>query len=1133
MDTNTPTRSRDRLSEAKRLLLEKRIRGEARPTVPKNAIRHVGGGPVFPMSYGQERLWFLDQMEPGNPFYNIPMACLISARVDVPTLERVFTEIITRHQALRTVYRLVDGEPRQIVQPPHPVRVDVHDMRGPGGEPATDEAIRARIAELGARPFDLANGPLLRVDLIRVSEADSGLLVNVHHIATDGWSMPIVTREMEQLYESIAHGLPSPLQPLEIQYADYSLWQRDFLTGETLRRQVDYWRGHLQGAPVLQLPTNRPRPPVLSYRGTMYRFVWPAAVTRRLHAYTVAAGASMNMVIMAGFYLTLHRYSGQDDLVVGTLLGNRNRAELESMVGFLVNSAPIRARLHEGMTFRELVAQVRTAVLNADANQDLPFDKMVDAVGEERDPSRSPLFQVMYFHHTFVNNDVHHLKDSAFQSELNLRSLFQETGVTLVETNTTKFDLSMATLEYEGALVNSCEYSTDMWDEATVARMMEHCRVLLERAVAAPDAPLSSLSMITDDERARLLAWGTDEHNAGADGTLVERFEAHAAHTPDAPALELHDGRWTYAELDARANRFARRMIALGVRPGDAVGVAAGPSATMIAALVGVLKAGAAVAPLDPEHPADRLAGMIEDARIRLLVTERGQPAGVLRGGVAALDLVHDADAVAAEDGGPLPSRARPESVAYLAFTSGSTGQPKASMTQHRALVRTLVDARWVQAGPGDRVAQASGLSFDGAVVEVWLALANGGTVVGIERDVLLDSAAYARALRERGITMAFLTTPLFNRHAREIPEALAGLRHVAFGGEAADPEAVRALLAGGGPGRLLNMYGPAENVILSTAYEVHALAPDAHTVPIGVPVDDTRCYVLDSAGLLCGTGVPGEMFIGGGRVSAGYVGRPRLTAERYVPDPFSPLPGARMYRTGDRVRWTEAGELEFLDRMDAQVKVRGFRVEPGEVEAALRAHPAVRECVVAVREDGPGERRLAAYLVAHDGAGADEAELRGFLKQRLPDYMVPSAFVELDAIPLTPNDKVDFRALPAPGAAAAAARYEAPRTPVEEALAALWAAVLRTERVGIHDNFFALGGDSILSIQIIARAAEQGIRILPRQMFTHQTIAELAAVATAVDEAAAQPAPAEEDSPFGLAGLDDDALDDLLSRMG
>lgn len=506
MDAPTTTRSRERLSEAKRLLLEKRIRGEAKPAAPRHAIVPRGGGPVFPMSYAQERLWFLDQLEPGSPFYNIPMAALISATVDVPTLERAFTEIITRHHALRTVYRMVDGEPRQVVLPPYPARFDLHDMRGPRGEPASDDAIRARIAELGARPFDLAGGPVVRLDLIRVSEVDSVLLVNVHHIATDGWSMPIVTREMEQLYEAYAHGRPYPLQPVEIQYADFSLWQREYLTGETLRRQVEYWRGHLQGAPVLELPTDRPRPRVLSYRGSIHRFVWPAALTGQLHAFGVQAGASMNMVIMAGFYLMLHRYSGQDDVVVGSLLGNRHRRELEQLVGFLVNSAPLRARVHGDMTFRQLVAQVREVVLNADAHQDLPFDRIVDELQAERDPSRSPLFQVMYFHHDFVNNDVHHLQDSEFQSELNLRALFQETGVTLVETHTSKFDLTVASAEWEGMLVNIAEYSTDLWDEATVARMMEHFRVLLERASAAPDAPLSSLPMTTDEERTRLLA---------------------------------------------------------------------------------------------------------------------------------------------------------------------------------------------------------------------------------------------------------------------------------------------------------------------------------------------------------------------------------------------------------------------------------------------------------------------------------------------------------------------------------------------------------------------------------------------------------------------------------------------------
>ena len=1106
MDTNTTTRSRDRLSEAKRLLLEKRIKGQVKPAAPKNAIRRVGGGPVYPMSFAQERLWFLDQMEPGNPFYNLPAAVLVSARIDVPTLERAFTEILRRHEALRTVFRLVDGEPRQIVQPPYPFRAEVRDLRGPNGEAVQEDELRDTIARVSARPFDLANGPLVRVHLLRVSEADYALIVNMHHIVTDGWSMPIIMREMDEFYHAISRGLPDPLPRLEVQYPDYSVWQREYLSGETLRRQVEYWRGHMAGAPTLDLPTDRPRPPVLSYRGGMHRFVWPAALSERVRAVAVETGSSMNMVIMAGFYLMLHQYSGQDDLVVGTLLGNRNRAELESMVGFFVNTAPVRARVRDDMTFRELVAQVRTAVLDADAHQELPFDRIVDEVATERDPSRSPLFQVMYFHHTFVN-DVHHKADSEFRSELNLREVFQETGVALVNTSTTKFDLTFATVEIDGGLANMAEYSTDLWDEATMARMMEHCRVLLDRAAGDIDAPLSAHWMVTDAERERLLAWGINERHAQVQGTLVERFQAHATARPDASAVEYHDARWSYAQLDARSSQVARRLAALGVRRGDVVGLAAPPSAAMVSALVGILKAGAAVAPLDPEYPAERLAFMMEDAAIRVLVTHGGEPAAAVREGSAALDLARDADAIGAEDASPLPLLARPESIAYVTFTSGSTGRPKASLTPHRSLVRTVVDAEMMEVRPDDRMAQGTGLSFDVAILEIWGALANGAALVGFDRDLLLDPAAYRGALRERAITHVCITTQLFNRHVREAPDTFAGQRYVLFGGEAADPGALRACIAGGRPEHLVNIYGPAENVIVSTAHDVREIAADAHTVSIGRPIEDTRCYVLDARGRLCGTGVPGELCVGGGRVAEGYLGRPALTAERFVADPFSPLPGARMYRTGDRVRWTEDGRLEFLGRLDTQVKIRGFRIEPGEVEAALREHPAVRDCVVVAREEVAGDRRLAAYVVGRDGAAPDAAELRIHLKQRLPDYMVPAFLVPLEAIPLTPNGKVDRRALPAPGGGAEVKHaYEAPRNRVEQVLAELWAKVLRVERVGIHDNFFALGGDSILSIQIIARAAEQGVRVLPRQMFVHQTIAELAQVATA-----AQPVEAEQ----------------------
>jgi amino acid adenylation domain-containing protein/non-ribosomal peptide synthase protein (TIGR01720 family) len=1091
MDTDTPTRSRDRLSEAKRLLLEKRLAGQVKHAAPRNAMRRRGGGPVHPMSYAQERLWFLDQMEPGSAFYNIPMAMLVSARIDVPTLERAISEVINRHEALRTVFRLVDGEPRQIVQPPYAIKAEMDDIRGPNGEAAEEDEVRRVITREASRSFNLAEGPLVRVHLIRVSEADYALLINVHHIVTDGWSMPIVTREMEELYEAYAHDRPYPLAELPIQYPDYSAWQREFLTGDTLKQQVGYWHRHLEGAPTLELPTDRPRPPVMSYRGSIYRFVWPAALTERIRSVAVETGSSLNMVIMSGFYLMLHQYSGQDDLVVGTLLGNRNRAETEPLVGFFVNSAPIRARLREDMPFRELIRQVRTSVLDADAHQDLPFDKMLDELKLERDPARNPLFQVMYFHHTFVK-DVHHKEDSEWASALNIRALFQETGVTLVDTDSTKFDLTFATLEVEGggALANMCEYSSDLWDEATMARMMEHTRVLLERACTRIDAPLAEFSMVAPPERERLLAWGTSERAMDVQSTLLARLDAHVQAAPDVSAVEYGDARWSYGELRARADAVARRLAALGVRPGDRVGVATEASAGMVAAIAGVLAAGAAVVPLDPEYPADRLAFMVQDsgARFVLVAADRaeadfgGARTVVIGGGEA--------------DGGSFAAPAvRPDDVAYVTYTSGSTGTPKAVLTTHGALVRTFVDAEYADIRPGDRVMQAAGLSFDAAIFEVWGTLVNGATLVGMERDALLSPADFAAALRERGITVAFLTTQLFNRHVGEVPGVFAGLRYVLFGGEQVDASAVRACLRGGRPERLVHMYGPTETAVFATAYTVDDVAGDAHTVPIGGPVNATRLYVVDARGMLCGTGVPGELCVGGGRVATGYLQRPELTAERFVPDPFAGDGDARMYRTGDRVRWTEAGVLEFLGRLDGQVKVRGFRIEPGEVETALRTHPAVRDCVVIAREDG-GERRLVAYVV---GDSVDGAELRVHLKQRLPDYMVPSAFVPVDAIPLTPNGKLDRRKLPAPDAAAVVrdGSYAAPRTEAEQVLAKLWAEVLRLERVGIHDNFFALGGDSILSIQIIARAGQAGVRVTPKQMFVHQTIAELAAVAT------------------------------------
>ncbi|MDB4947764.1 MAG: hybrid non-ribosomal peptide synthase/polyketide synthase [Gemmatimonadetes bacterium] len=1117
MDTQNGTLPREGLSDAKRALLEKRLRGEGKPLAPRIAIKRVTSGSVHPMSYAQERLWFLDQMEPGSPFYNIPVASLVSAKVDIPTLQRALEEIVRRHESVRTVFRLIDGQPKQVVLPPHPMPIKVVDIRGPNGEDAGEDEIRRRTSEEGAIPFDLYHGPLFRATLLRVSEADYAQVLCMHHIVTDGWSMPIVTREMEQLYEAFVEGQPSPLGDLEIQYPDYSAWQREFLTGATLRKQVDHWKQHLSGAPVLEMPTDRPRPGVQRYNGGIYRFVYPGALVDGIRGLGRQLGASVNMVVMAGYNLMLHKYSGQDDIVVGTLVGNRNHAEVESMVGFLVNTAAIRTVFPHGVTFRELVLQARAAVLDADANQDLPFDFVVDALKVERDLSRNPVFQVMYFHHTFVKSH-HHLEHSAMGSRLNVRSLFAENTVALVDTTKSKFDQTLATVEMEGGMPGMVEYNSDLWDRDTVARMIRHLRVLLERGLANPDAPVDELLSIADDEAVQIAGWNDTARDYPREASVTRLFEDQARRTPDAPAAVFGGVTLSYAELNARANRLANHLRGLGVAPGSRVGLCAGHSTQMVVALAAILKAGAAVVPLDPEYPAERLAYMMRDTALSAVVTEQALRAGLPPTDAPVVLLDADWAKVEQAPADDLPDAAGPLDAAYVIFTSGSTGTPKGVQLHHRAVVRTAYAPGYVDVRPGDRLSQMANTAFDAAIFEVWGALLNGAACVGVPRELALSPQDFAREVKALGITHAFLTTQLFNALAREVPHAFSGLRYAMFGGEAADAVAVRRVLAEGAPGALLNLYGPTESTVFATAYRVEHVPGDASTVPIGRAIGSTRAYVLDGRGQPVGVGIPGELYLGGDGVALGYLGQPELTSQRFLPDPFAAEPDARMYRTGDRVRWLAEGALEFLGRFDDQVKVRGFRIELGEIEAALDAHPGVKQSTVAARADGPGEKRLVAYVVPAGAEAPTAAELRAHLKERLPDYMVPAFVVTLDVLPLTPNGKVDRRALPAPEVAAsvdAGGPAGEPRTETERRLTELWAEVLGVPHVGVHDNFFELGGDSILSIQIIARAGEAGLRITPKQMFMHQTIAELAPLVGTAAAVEAEQEPVEGEVPL------------------
>jgi amino acid adenylation domain-containing protein/non-ribosomal peptide synthase protein (TIGR01720 family) len=1088
------TTTEDTLAAAKRRLLEKRLRGEAKPAPRTPLIVRRGGGPAYPMSFTQERLWFLDQLEPGNPMYNIALAELVSARIDVPTLERALAEVVRRHEGLRTVFRLTDGKPVQIVVPPHPVPVPVEELRGPGGEPATEEQIRRRASDEASIPFSLDTGPLVRARLFRVSEADFVLFLNVHHIVTDGWSMPLVTREMEELYEAFRQGLPSPYPELEIHYPDYALWQREYLQGETLEKQLGYWKRHLEGAPaMLDLPTDRPRPAVQTHRGALLRFFFPTPLGERLRELARGEGASLNMAILAGFNLLLQRYSGEDDVVMGTLLGNRNRVELEPVVGFFVNTLAIRTRLGGDPTFRELLRQTRTTVLEADAHQEVPFDMVVDALKTERDLSRHPLFQVMYFHHTFVNN-VHHREEDAFKTELNLRSLFAETGVAIIDMGTTKFDLMLATIEHGGAFPSTVEYSTDLFDESTILRMMDHLVALLESAADDPDRPISRLSILPAGERESALAHAADPRRYPAE-TVAAVFERQAAATPDIVAVEHGGESVTYRALNERANRIAHRLRGMGVGPDDRVALCMERSPALVAAMYGVLKAGGAYVAIDPDYPPERIALLVRDSGARAVLAD--ESAIVRLPGDLPVARVDDGSLAEFPSTDPAPA-ADPENLAWVIYTSGSTGRPKGVMVRNSSAAAFLA---WMREAfplaPGARVLGATSTSFDVHVADLHFALASGATLV------LVDNAL---ALAEPGVGDGVT-------HAAMVPVAAAelvrmgalpdSLETLVLAGEALPPALAREVRERTRVKRLVNAYGPTEDTTYSTWAEIPR---DATRVTIGRPVGARRAYVLDARMEPVPVGVPGELWLAGAGVARGYLGRPALTAERFVPDPLGE-PGARMYRTGDRARRLDGGELEYLGRVDEQLKIRGFRVEPGEVEEALRAHPAVREAAVGAWT-GEHVKQLAAWVVPSSMVdGVDGEAVRLWLRERIPDFMVPSAVVAIDALPLTSSGKVDRRRLPEPTLAARAGGAE-PRTEAERTLARLWAEVLGLPRVGIHDNFFALGGDSILSIQIVARAGQAGLRLTPRQMFSHQTVADLAAVAVPVGPAATEQGP-------------------------
>jgi amino acid adenylation domain-containing protein len=1049
-------------------------------------------GSTLPLSFAQQRLWFLDQLEPGNPAYNLAAAVLLTGPLDRPAFAASLEEVVARHEALRTTFGRVDdadGEPVQRIAPPAPLPLPGIDLAGLPEEAREAEALRLAAEEV-MRPFDLARGPLLRAALLRLDAALHVVLLTLHHMVGDGWSIDLLVRELAALYPAFAAGLPSSLPPLPVQYADFVLWQRASLRGAELATQLAFWRGALAGAPaVLDLPSDRPRPAWASGRGGVAASALSTERAEALRAVGRQAGATPFMTFLAAFYALLHRLTGEADLVVGTPVANRRRPELEGLIGFFANTLALRAQI-PGLpagepTFAGLLAVVREAALSAYAHQDLPFERLVEELAPERSLARAPLFQVMFLlHGTAVEG-----------GELAGLTLAPFGSLATAE-RAAKFDLTLELIEGGPDLAVLLEFRRDLLDAVTAVRLLGHFTALAGALAAAPEARLAELPLLTAAERQQLVGeWSQAETVPRLSGTLHGVFAAQAARTPAATAVIAGTERLSYGELAERVRRLAGRLSQLGMGPERIVGVRLGRTAELVVTLLAVLESGAAYLPLDPALPAERLRFLLADTGAALVVAERslawpeGFTAEIPALYIDEATLGTAAAPVSAPVSAPVPDVAAEENLAYVIYTSGSTGVPKGVAIPHGSALR-LVEwalARYSAAELAG-VLFSTSTSFDLSIFEIFVPLSSGGAVI------VADNALALNRLPAASEVTLVNTVPSALAGLLDLGPLPAAVRTVNLAGEP-----LRGALAervhGAGVARLWNLYGPSEDTTYSTGTEVAPGTPGIHREPdIGRPVSGSTAFVLDGSLGMLPVGVPGELCLGGEALARGYLNRPELTAERFVPDPFGGL-GSRLYRTGDRARWRSDGALELLGRMDRQVKVRGFRIELGEIEAVLSGHPAVREAAVTAPAGASGDRRLVAYVSATEGGGPlDVAALGVYLGSRLPSFMVPSMWVELAALPLTRTGKVDPKALPTPGETAAGAAYEAPRTAAEEMLAGIWGDLLRRERVGAHDNFFALGGHSLLATQVVSRLRDRlGVELPVRALFEQPTVAGLA----------------------------------------
>jgi amino acid adenylation domain-containing protein len=1059
------------LTPEQRALFEARLKQKglrtgvtAVQTIPRRQDRDSA---TFPASIDQERLWFIDQLQPGNTAYNIFNASRIRGSLNVPIMERVINELIQRHEVLRTTLKSVAGLPVQVISPALKIALEPVSLEHLPEAERYGEAVRLTTEEF-ARAFDLENGPLVRVGLLRLAPDDFVLQVNMQHAITDRWSFAVFEKELAVLYQAFATGHPSPLPELPIQFADYAVWQRERMNGDEYKKDLEYWRKQLQGAPfVLDFPTDFPRPPIQNFRGARVYVSYPKSLLDGLKELSRREGVTMFMTLMAAFKTLIYRYTNQHDVLISTPIGTRLRPETENLVGYLLNLLIIRTDLSGDPTFRELLKREQDSCIGAFAHQEVPFGKLVQELKPVQDPSRNPIAQVAFLYLDFP--------EATAMQFLGLTATHID-----IDNGASRFDITLAMTETPDGFTVSIEYIRDIFEHERMERMAQHLQVLLAGIIANPDAHLSDLPILTVEEQQQLQKWNDTAHQFSSTLLVHQLFEQQAAQQPHAPALIFEDQALTFSEINSRANQLARHLLSSGLEPEARVGVMLPRTPDALVALLAVFKAGGCYLPLDPEYPAERLAFMREDAGASLVITEES-----LR-----------AEQIAQQSIENVESEVRPEQLAYIIYTSGSTGRPKGVAVEHRQLLHTMQSAQEVLGlTEADCLPSIASFSFDISLLELLCAPLAGGRCLLVSTHGALEASVAARVLQEA--TVLHAVPGLMRRFVSVARQQYPQLRLLLVGGEAVAPELISEMQEVWGNADVRVLYGPTEATIICASYDVSRQGTISHQM-IGRPLLNTMLRILDGKGKLVPIGVDGEICIGGAGVARGYWRSADLTAAKFV----SATDGTRIYRTGDRGRYLSDGNIVFTGRIDEQVKVRGFRIELGEIESVLTEHESVLESVVVALEDKGSEKRLVAYVVTTQEASRNVSDLRSYLKSRLPDYMIPSAFVYLDALPLTSHGKIDRRALPAPDAErpALAEAFVEPRTPAEKTLASIWTKLIGINRIGINDNYFELGGDSLLATQLASQVRNVFEVELPLvELFRHPTLAEMA---TSIEEA-------------------------------